>query len=114
VFAPFGLVAVAAAFAARPWVLVTLPITFLVRRADLSLRVVLGSQALPLLLSLVMGAAVWGLRVELDNHVEAAALLPILVIAGAGIYATLVYLTMPQLVGTLTRRLGTAAATTVP
>jgi O-antigen/teichoic acid export membrane protein len=114
VFAPFGLVAVAAAFAARPWVLVTLPITFLVRRANLSLRVVLGSQALPLLLSLVMGAAVWGLRVELDNHVEATALLPILVFAGAGIYATLVYLTMPQLVGTLTRRLGTAAATTVP
>ena len=115
VFAPLGLAAVAAAFAARPFVLVPLPITFLVRRAGLTLRVVLGSQAVPFLLSLVMGAVVWGLRVELENRVEAMALLPILVFAGAGIYATLTYFTMPQLVGNLTKRFGGAAtAPTAP
>ena len=108
-FAPFGLIAVTLAFALRPWVLAPLPITFLLKRARLNFGVVVGSQALPLLIAVLMGLAVWGLRIELEGRLEAAAALAVLVGAGAVIYAALVYLTMPQVVGVLSRRPGAAA-----
>jgi O-antigen/teichoic acid export membrane protein len=108
-FAPLGLLAVTIAFALRPWLLVALPITFLLKKARLGFGVVVGAQALPLAIAAVMGASVWGLRAELDGRLEPAPLLAVLVVAGAVIYAALLFLTMPGLIGGLFRRTGAAA-----
>jgi O-antigen/teichoic acid export membrane protein len=102
--APFGLIPAAAALALRPWLIAPLPIAFMVKKAHLGLRTVVGAQALPLGLSLVMGGAVWGLRVQLHNHVDGVGLLAMMVLAGAAIYAGLLRLTMPEVVGSFTRR----------
>jgi hypothetical protein len=95
VCAPFGLLAATIAFALRPWLLVPLPISFLLRRAGLGFGVVVGAQALPLGVALLMGASVWALGARLEGHMEARPLLAILVTAGVLIYATLLVLTMP-------------------
>jgi polysaccharide transporter, PST family len=114
VAAPFGLLAASIAFALRPWLLVPLPITFLLRRARLGFGVVVGAQALPLASALLMGVSVWALGSRLEGHIEAARLLAILVAAGVIIYTALLLLTMPRLLGSFTRRLGAAAAHGAP
>jgi O-antigen/teichoic acid export membrane protein len=108
-FAPLGLLGVTIAFAVRPWLLLPLPITFLLRKAKLGFRVVVGAQALPLAAASLMGASVWALRAQLDGRLDPAPLLAVLVVAGVVIYAALLLLTMPRVIGGLIRRPGAAA-----
>jgi len=65
----------------------------------------MASQAPALTASLTMGACVWLLRLALEPLVRDAVALPILILAGAGVYTLMVKLTMPAVVTDLVNRL---------
>jgi hypothetical protein len=52
-----------------------------------------------------MGALVYALRLALESRVTDAVALPILVVAGAAVYALMVKLTMPTVVARFVNRL---------
>jgi O-antigen/teichoic acid export membrane protein len=104
VSAPFGIAVAAGAISARPFAMLPLPITLLKRKCGLSPSVVLGAQGPALLAALVMGACVWLLRSEIEPLFRSLLVLPILVVAGAGIYVLMIALLMPDLAAQFRRR----------
>ena len=105
VCAPFGLLPASVAIAARPFVLMPLSLSFLERRCRIPAASVLGPQMPALLASGVMGACVWGLRLALEARVTDVVALPLLVLAGALIYGTMVKLVMPDVVAEFAARI---------
>jgi len=96
--APLGLLAASAAIAARPLVLLPLAVRLMRRHCGIPAGAILRPQWPALAASLLMGAGVCVLRVALEPSVRAIVALPLLVLAGAAIYALLVKLTMPMVV----------------
>jgi O-antigen/teichoic acid export membrane protein len=105
VCAPHGLVAATAAIALRPLVLVPLSLGLLKRHCGIAAATMFRPQWPALAASLVMGAGVWLLRVALEPVVGDVVALPILVVAGALIYALLVRRLMPSVVADFVNRL---------
>ncbi|HWJ34679.1 MAG TPA: oligosaccharide flippase family protein [Steroidobacteraceae bacterium] len=103
--APFGLLAASIGIAARPFVLLPLSVGLLRRYCAISVSTIFLPQWPALAASLVMGACVWLLRLALQPIVRDAVALPILVLAGAAIYALMVRLTMPTVVAEVVNRL---------
>ncbi|MDP9014187.1 MAG: oligosaccharide flippase family protein [Pseudomonadota bacterium] len=96
--APFGLVAASIGIAARPFAMLPLSVGLLRRYCAIPASAVMASQAPALAASLTMGACVWLLRLALEPLLRDAAALPILILAGAGVYTLMVKLTMPAVV----------------
>ena len=96
--APLGLLAASAAIAARPLVLLPLAVRLMRRQCGIPAGAILRPQWPALAASLLMGAGVCVLRLALEPSVRAIVALPLLVLAGAAIYALLVKLTMPMVV----------------
>ena len=105
VCAPFGLLTAAIGIAARPFVLLPLSVGLLKRYCGIPPAAVFRPQWPALAASLVMGACVWLLRIALEPLTSEAVALPILVVAGAGIYVALVGLTMPTVVAHFVSRI---------
>ncbi len=96
VFAPLGLLWSTAAFAARPLVLLPLPALLLRFKCALPARPLFTAQVPALLAALVMGAAVTALRLVLEPMLSPVVLLPLLVVAGAALYAGAIALLLPN------------------
>jgi O-antigen/teichoic acid export membrane protein len=103
--APFGLLAASIGIAMRPFVLLPLSVGLLKRYCSIKASAIFPPQWPAFAASLVMGACVTLLRLTLESTVRDAVALPILVLAGAGIYAVMVKLTMPIVVARFAHRL---------
>jgi len=101
IFAPFGLIIVTAAIAARPLGLVALPAISLRRNCGLSFRATLGAQFPALLAAILMGIVVWFLRLQFEGSFSSLVLLPVLIVLGAVFYVLLTALLLPDFVGRL-------------
>jgi O-antigen/teichoic acid export membrane protein len=93
--APFGITVASGVIGVRPFATIPLPAALLRRYAGLSPRVILGPQLPALAAALVMGAGLWLLRRELDPLLSGLFELPVLLVAGAGLYALMIALLMP-------------------
>ncbi len=96
--APFGLVAASIGIALRPVVLLPLLFGLLKRKCAIPARSVFRPQRPALVASLTMGACVWLLRLALVPVVSDAVALPILILAGAGVYVAMIAFMMPSVV----------------
>jgi O-antigen/teichoic acid export membrane protein len=105
VCAPFGLLAASIGIAARPLVLLPLSMFLLKRRCAIPPVALFQPQWPALAASLTMGACVWWLRLMLEPLVKDVVALPILILAGAGVYAVMVKLMMPTVVTHFMNRL---------
>lgn len=103
--APFGLLAASIGIAARPFALLPLSLVLLKRYCAIPPSTMFLPQWPALAASLVMGAVVCALRLALESRVTDAVALPILVVAGAAVYALMVKLTMPTVVARFVNRL---------
>jgi O-antigen/teichoic acid export membrane protein len=97
VAAPFGVTCVAAALAARPLVLLPLPAILLRRKCGVPVRTIAQAQIPILMAASVMGVLVVLLRLMLEPRLSSLATLAILVLAGAGLYALLGSMWVPEL-----------------
>jgi polysaccharide transporter, PST family len=97
VFGPFGINIATAAFAARPLVLMPLPMMLLKKKCAVSPRKLLRSQRPAFIAACTMGAVVTGLRLGLEPMVASVILLPLLIVAGAAIYASMIAVMLPQM-----------------
>jgi O-antigen/teichoic acid export membrane protein len=95
--APFGINPVSAAIAARPLVLLPLPLWLAKTQCGISARQIVGPQLPVLFAAAIMGAAVLLLQSQLRDHLPAVWLLPILVAAGCAVYAVAISLLVPGL-----------------
>jgi O-antigen/teichoic acid export membrane protein len=95
-FGPFGINIASAAFAARPLVLLPLPLLLLKRKCGVSPWAVLRAQRPAFLASCVMGAVVTVLRLALEPLMRDVILLPLLIVVGAAVYASLIALMLPD------------------
>jgi O-antigen/teichoic acid export membrane protein len=102
--APYGLIAASAAIAARPFVLLPLPLWLAKTQCGISARQILGPQLPILLAAALMGPAVWLLHMQLEGRMPAAWQLPILVGTGGVVYAVAIGLLMPQLLAQSVKR----------
>jgi hypothetical protein len=96
-FAPFGLIPATAAFAARPLLLLPLPALLMWFKCAIPARVVFAPQLPALAAALVMGIGVTALRLALNTVLSDALLLPVLIAAGAALYAAAIALLLPDL-----------------
>jgi hypothetical protein len=103
--APFGLLAASIGIAARPFALLPLSLVLLKRYCAIPPSTMFLPQWPALAASLIMGALVCALRLALESRVTDAVALPILVVAGAAVYALMVKLTMPTVVARFVNRL---------
>lgn len=103
--APFGLLAASAGIAARPLLLLPLSMHLLRAQCQVPALAVFRPQWPALAASFVMGACVCALRLALESTVRDIVALPLLVLAGAAVYAVMVSLTMPTVVARFTSRL---------
>ena len=105
VCAPLGLLAASIAIAARPFVLLPLSVGLLKRYCAIPAATIFQPQWPPLAASLIMGACVWVLRLVLESRVPDIVTLPLLILAGAAVYALMVRLTMPTVVARFAARM---------
>jgi O-antigen/teichoic acid export membrane protein len=105
-FAPLGLVPATAAFAARPLVLLPLAAVLLQSRCGIPARVLFDAQRPALIASIVMGVSVTLLRLGLEPMLKSIVLLPVLVAAGAMVYAMVIALLVPEFARRLAGRFG--------
>jgi O-antigen/teichoic acid export membrane protein len=103
--APFGLLAASIGIAARPFVLLPLSVALLKRYCGIPASTIFLPQWPALGASLVMGASVWLLRIALEHRIADIVALPLLMLAGAAIYAVMVRLTMPTVVARFASRI---------
>jgi O-antigen/teichoic acid export membrane protein len=96
VTAPLGLVPATAAFAARPILLLPLPVALLRWKGGVPASLVLKAQLPVLGLAAAMGAIVWILRVGLEPFLNSIVLLGLLVVTGAVVYAALLLKFLPE------------------
>ncbi len=96
-FGPFGINIATAAFAARPLVLMPLPMLLLQKKCAVSARKLLRAQRPAFVASCIMGVAVTGLRIGLEPRIGSVVLLPLLVVVGAAIYASMIAAMLPQM-----------------
>ena len=95
-FGPYGINIASAAFAARPLILLPLPLVLLKRKCAVSPWVVLRAQQPAFIASCLMGAVVTVLRLALEPAVRDVILLPLLIAVGAAVYASLIALLLPE------------------
>ena len=103
--APFGLLPASIGIVARPFLLLPLSLRLLKRHCQIPASAIFRPQWPALAASLVMGACVCALRLALGTSVRDIVALPLLVLAGAGVYTVMVRLTMPAVVARFTSRL---------
>jgi O-antigen/teichoic acid export membrane protein len=103
--APLGLLAASIAIAARPFVLLPLSVGLLKHYCAIPAATIFQPQLPPLAASLIMGACVWVLRMALEGRVADIVALPLLILAGAAVYALMVRLTMPTVVARFVTRM---------
>jgi polysaccharide transporter, PST family len=104
-FGRFGLVATASAIAAILVAALPLPIIVMRRQCKLSLSHVLSPQVAALVASLLMGVAVWLLRLPIEVALGSVAALCVLIAIGTVLYVILIALTMRQFVVQAGKRL---------
>ena len=97
IFGPFGITVATAAFAARPLVLMPLPIYLLKKKCAIPSSALLRAQRPAFVAACAMGAVVVGLRLGLESMVSSVVLLPILIAVGAAIYASMIAAMLPQM-----------------
>jgi O-antigen/teichoic acid export membrane protein len=102
--AALGIAVAAAAVAARPFAMIPLPIKLLERKCGLPPRLVLGAQAPAFAAAVIMGTAVWLLRLHIEVILSATVVLPILVVVGAVVYIGLIAMLMPTFAAQMIRR----------
>jgi O-antigen/teichoic acid export membrane protein len=95
-FAPLGLDAATAAFAARPLALLPLPATLLQVKCAVPARVLWMAQRPALIAAAIMGIGVTILRIELEPMLRGVMLLPLLIAVGAAMYGTAIALLLPD------------------
>jgi len=88
---PYGIVAVAAAYVIRGFVLAPVELILIRRLIDLDIRSYLRCLATPLGCALAMGAAVWGMAQGLDGMGALAVRVPLLTLGGALVYTALLW-----------------------
>ena len=106
VFAPMGMVPATAAYAARPVLLLPVPALLLRYKCDVPARLLFSAQAPALLAAAIMGIGITALRIMLEPHLRAVILLPLLVAAGALLYAGAIRLLLPEIARDYAARLG--------
>lgn len=106
---PFGIVAVAAAYVIRGFVLAPVEIYLVRRLIRLDVSEYLRRLALPLGCALVMGAAVFGLAQALEGTFTLFIRVPLLTLAGAALYTACLRLVGPQLFHKVLGMIKTAA-----
>ncbi len=94
-FARFGIVAVAAALALRPMLLLPLPVLLLKRTCRLPLRLIIRTQIPALVAAATMGCAVYFAGLAVESLIGSVADLLIMTALGAVGYVALIALTMP-------------------
>jgi O-antigen/teichoic acid export membrane protein len=103
-FAPLGLIAASAAYAARPLLLLPLPARLVQLKCHVSARLLFDAQRPAFIASALMGIAVTALRLGLEPLLRGIVLLPLLVGVGAAVYAGLLWMLSPGLVREFTTR----------
>jgi PST family polysaccharide transporter len=98
IFAPLGLIPATAAFAARPLLLLPLPLRLLQAKCRISPLGMFESQRPPLIAAAIMGIAVTMVRIGLEPFVRSVFLLPLLVVIGVAVYCTLISMLLPAFV----------------
>jgi len=88
---PYGIVAVAAAYVIRGFILAPVELILIRRLIDLDIRSYLRCLAMPLGCALAMGAAVWGMAQGLDGMGMLAIRVPLLTLGGALVYTALLW-----------------------
>ncbi len=96
VFAPFGLIAATTAFALRPLLSLPLSVRMVRQRCAVSARLFYEAQRPTLMAAVIMGVVVTGVRVALQPWLPSVVLLPVLVALGAGCYALLMSMLLPE------------------
>ncbi len=104
VSAPFGIAAGSAAVAGRPFVLLPLPVELLRRTAGLRAQDILGPQVPALIASMIMGAGVWLVRLQIEPLMSGLLTLGILALTGAGLYVLMISMLMPTFAAQMIRR----------
>jgi PST family polysaccharide transporter len=104
IFAPLGLNAAAAAIALRPLATAAIPIAFARRHCGLEASAVWRAQAEVFLAAAAMGVIVWLTKLALEPYLNAAALLTVLVLAGALVYGLLIRWLLPAEAAALAAR----------
>lgn len=94
--APFGLIPATAAYAGRPILLLPLPAVLLRRKSGVPARAILQAQLPVLSIAMLMGAAVWILRVSLEPLLNSVVLLGLLVACGGIVYGGLLCRFLPE------------------
>jgi hypothetical protein len=97
VFGPFGINIATAAFAARPLVLMPLPIMLLKKKCGISPSKLLRAQRPAFIAACTMGVVVTGLRIGLEPMISSVILLPLLMVVGAAIYTSMIAVMLPQM-----------------
>jgi O-antigen/teichoic acid export membrane protein len=98
IFAPLGLIPATAAFAARPLLLLPLPLRLLQAKCRISPRGMFESQRPALIAAGIMGIGVTMLRIGLEPFVRSVFLLPLLVVIGVAVYCALISMLLPAFV----------------
>jgi O-antigen/teichoic acid export membrane protein len=104
VFAPLGIIAASAAYAARPLLLLPLPARLVQLKCHVSARLLFDAQRPAFIAATLMGIAVSALRFGLEPLLRGIVLLPVLVIVGGAVYAVLLSMLSPSLVRQFTAR----------
>jgi hypothetical protein len=95
-FAPLGLIAATAAFALRALVSLPLSVRMVQKRCGVPARSFYEAQRPTLIAAVIMGLLVTGARLGLQPWLPSALLLPVLVALGAGCYALLLSMLLPD------------------
>jgi O-antigen/teichoic acid export membrane protein len=95
-FAPFGLIAATAAFALRPLLSLPLSVRVVRKQCGVPARSFYEAQRPALTAAAIMGVVVTGVRLGLQPWLPSVLLLPLLVALGAGCYALLMSVLMPD------------------